>query len=408
MSTRRHFLQSSLAAFAPEPRPNVLIFLTDQESALLPGPVSTPNRDKLLQRNGVRFENAFCNTPQCSPARGAILTGREPYRNGVLTNVDASSLGKTLPSNLPTIGSVFQKAGYRTGYFGKWHLSLDKDLSAYGFEHSELNGSDEEASSRAALWMQAQHTPWLAFVSILNPHHIYEIPKIVKEIKPRPGVRPPHSTLSDLKAKPAEQQAFVDQDQGKLTSLFGEKEWIGYRSYYCELIEKTDKCLGLALAGTSNNTVVFCSTDHGDQLGEHGLPFKGPFMYEELIRIPMIYSGPGVERLRSRSTELITQTSIAPTLAQLAGVQWPARLQQAHRDHVFLEYYSKQKWVNPIRTVRNRRYKLNWYDRGNKELYDLQQDPHELRNLAGDASVAKLQADLESKLTAWRGPMLAQ
>ena len=85
---RRVFLQSAAAgvAFGAERRPNVLLVTSDQESALLPGPVKLPNRARLQER-GVTFTHAFCNTPQCSPARAAILTGRTPLNAGVVTNI---------------------------------------------------------------------------------------------------------------------------------------------------------------------------------------------------------------------------------------------------------------------------------------------------------------------------------
>src|SRR5512141_944454 len=100
--TRRDFLGAAALAAAPARRPNVLVFMTDQESALLPGPAATSNRRR-IDRGGLRFTHAFCNTPQCSAARSALLTGLEPHRTGVLTNVDAGSLGKSLPAPLPTI-----------------------------------------------------------------------------------------------------------------------------------------------------------------------------------------------------------------------------------------------------------------------------------------------------------------
>ncbi|MCX6631172.1 MAG: sulfatase-like hydrolase/transferase, partial [Candidatus Solibacter sp.] len=123
-ASRREFLRYAAVAAAvppPQPRPNILAFMTDQETALLPGPVNTPNRRRIEER-GVRFLNAFCNTPQCSPARSALLTGMEPHQTGVLTNVDAASIGKPLRADMPNIGSILRAAGYRTGYFGKWHL----------------------------------------------------------------------------------------------------------------------------------------------------------------------------------------------------------------------------------------------------------------------------------------------
>src|SRR5262245_8239906 len=113
MWTRRQFLTTSSGALAaPTPhRPHVLLFMSDQESALLPGPADLPNRRK-LEKDGARFTMAFCNTPQCSPARSSLLTGLEPHQTGVLTNVDPSGLGKALSPSIPTIGSVLRSAGY--------------------------------------------------------------------------------------------------------------------------------------------------------------------------------------------------------------------------------------------------------------------------------------------------------
>jgi arylsulfatase A-like enzyme len=206
----------------------------------------------------------------------------------------------------------------------------------------------------------------------------------------------------------------VDKDQGRATREYSPEDWIRYRSYYCGLVEKVDACLGTVLDAVPdlNSTVVVYTTDHGDALGEHGLPFKGPFMYEELIRIPLVIAAPG-KLTGGKRDEMVTQCDLAPTLASLAGVAWLSKTtgrdltaKLAPRDAVFLEYYSKQKWVNPIRTIRTRRWKLSWYDRGNKELYDLKSDPHEMANLAGKAEFAKVQRELEKRLTDWRAPLI--
>ncbi len=384
--------------------------MSDQESALLPGPVKLPNRRR-IEKGGVNFSNAFCNTPQCSAARSALLTGHEPHRTGVLTNADGASLGNGLPFSMPNVGSVFKTAGYRTGYFGKWHLGGGDRLSQFGFDAFEA-GSDEAVAAAAAAWIRAQTGPWLAWVSFLNPHHIYELPKPLGGYPVRPGVKPPASGLSNLAGKPSEQRQFVDEDQGRQAKDFAPGDWLRYRSYYCELVEKVDAALGTVLDAVPSldSTVIAYTTDHGDALGEHGLPFKGPFMYEELIRIPLVIRAPGLAD--AARDELVTQTDVAPTLSGLAGVRWPSAvagrdLSRPHeaRDAVFLEYYAKQKWVNPIRTIRTRGWKLNWYDRGNKELYDLTADPRELNNLTGKPAAAKMQASLEARLNAWRAPL---
>ena len=116
--SRRQLLSSvGLALLQRKPR-NVLVFMTDQESALLPGPAELPNRRR-LERGAARFTSAFCNTPQCSAARSSLLTGLEPHRTQVVTNVDGTSLGKPLSPEIPNAGSVFREAGYSTGYFAR-------------------------------------------------------------------------------------------------------------------------------------------------------------------------------------------------------------------------------------------------------------------------------------------------
>jgi arylsulfatase len=385
--------------------------MTDQESALLPGPVDTPNRRRIEER-GVRFTNAFCNTPQCSPARSAMLTGMEPHQTGVLTNVDSESIGKPLRPDMPNVGSVLRAAGYRTGYFGKWHLGNEAGgLRAYGFD-TYGPGRDDAASAQAAQWIAAQKTPWLAWVSVLNPHDIYDL-ATVRRTTPRGGVRPPSTGLGNLAGKPAEQQAYVDEDQGRQTRDFTSEDWLRYRTRYCELVEQADRSLGTVLAAVKDrdSTAIVYTSDHGDALGEHGLPFKGPFLYEPLIRIPLVISAPWKWKAGRRS-DMTVQADLAPTLSSLAGVAWPDKKTgldltrgSTGRDAVFLEYYAKQKWVNPIRTIRTARWKLDWYDSGHRELYDLHADPNETRNLATDAAAAGTRSVLGARLEQWRPPL---
>jgi len=167
----------------------------------------------------------------------------------------------------------------------------------------------------------------------------------------------------------------------------------------------------LDAVGDLRSAVIAYSSDHGDAIGEHGLPFKGPFMYEPEIRIPLVISAQGRWTPQVRD-DLVTQTDLAPTLASLAGLAWPSKTsgrdllhQRNNRDAVFLEYYAKQKWTNPIRTIRTARWKLNWYDSGHRELYDLNADPQEARNLAVDPQFSKIKGGLENRLNTWRGPI---
>jgi arylsulfatase A-like enzyme len=242
-------------------------------------------------------------------------------------------------------------------------------------------------------------------VSVLNPHEIYSR----KDVPLRPGVRPPFSDLRNLVGKPREQTEYVEQDQGKATRDYRTEDWLRYRSYYCQLVEKVDANLGTVLDAVPNldSTIAVYTSDHGDALGEHGLPFKGPFMYEEEIRIPLLVRAPWGMAPGVRD-DLMTSADLAHILAPLAGLEWPGGKRTPLRDAVLLEYYAKQKWVNPIRTIRTREWKFNWYDRGNRELYDMVNDPHELRNLAGKAATKDIESKLATRLDSWRAPMITQ
>jgi arylsulfatase A-like enzyme len=168
--------------------------------------------------------------------------------------------------------------------------------------------------------------------------------------------------------------------------------------------------LGTVLGSVNDlsNTIVVYTSDHGDQLGEHGLPFKGPFMYEPLIRIPLVMAAPSLPHGTTRS-DLALSIDVAPTVAALAGLRFPTSVDgrnlaagQSGRDAVFLEYSGKQHWIEPIRTIRTVNWKLNVYQSGDTELYDLENDPNEIRNAAQLPGYQKIRSTLRDRLDKWR------
>ena len=246
------------------------------------------------------------------------------------------------------------------------------------------------------------------WAGILNPHDIYAPPDGYEAVPLRPGVRPPFSTAENLKSKPPDQATFARQTSSKLRTPDG---WLHYRSYYLNLVEKVDVNLGTVLGAVPdlNSTVIAYTTDHGDGLGEHGLGFKGPFMDEELLNIPLVISGPKELVDRGERTDLVYQADLLPTLCAMASVPVPKDLsgvdlmsKRNARDAVFLEYVGQQHKIYPIRTIRTDRWKLNAYDSGPRELYDLKADPQELNNLAGAPRSHETQSALQQRLDDWR------
>ncbi|MFH1740423.1 MAG: sulfatase-like hydrolase/transferase [bacterium] len=400
-------------------RPNVLFIFSDQEREGVPRSLlRLPNR-KMLEERGIRFTNAFCTTPQCSASRATLLTGRYPHEAGVVANVDKNSLGQPLSATIPSLGTVFCRNGYQTGYLGKWHLGNDENgLEDFGFRgYRHLRG--DELANAAAGWINQQDaSPWFLMVSFLNPHDVYQFVR-EKDLKIRFGISLPENFDDDLESKPAAQREFLINDQGGVSLQWGPEEWLAYRSYYLSLIEKVDSQVGIMLNALRSrkemeNTIIVYTSDHGDMGGSHRLPFKGPFMYDELLNVPLTISYPALFQNQVTSNSLVSLIDLPPTLAGLTGIQWPGQLsgvdlspllESPHcevRKEIFSEYYGKQKWVNPIRTIRTKSWKYNVYVNGGRELYNLEADPGELNNLAGNSENISVEETLSSRLLRWR------
>lgn len=400
--------------------PNILLVFSDQESAHHGWRgLHTPNQVRLAYE-GTTFTQAYCVTPQCSPARAALLTGHYPHTTGVEANLGVPGI-PPLSTSWPTIATHLRRAGYDCGYFGKWHLGNDDRLSAFGFEGRVGFGeglADSTVTKCALDWMGSRRSPWFLVVSYVNPHDVY-FPNRYPEVPVRGDIDLPASRHDSLEGKPAPQRRFLLEDDGKRQAGADDAGWRRYLSFYYHLIERVDAELGRLLAAVDRepdgpDTCVFYTSDHGDMHGGHGLPFKGPFMYEEQLNIPLIVRWPDKAHAGSVSDKLVSHLDVLPTMLELAGAAVPHGLPGASlaglfdgracvwRREQFHEYLAKQNWFNPIRTVRAGQFKLNHYLWSDPELYDLSADPHEMRNLAPDALHADTMKSLMARLESWR------
>jgi choline-sulfatase len=428
-------------------RPDVIVVLTDQQradafGAAGAGDLRTPVMDRLA-RQGIIFTRAFAATPQCSPSRAALLTGRFPHRTGVMGNTADDGRGRVagraaggrrgevrselppagmsgaLDPSLPTLGRVFASAAYDTAYFGKWHLGGTP--GEYGFESHDSTIDDDSLAGRVVTFLRTRaangtRRPLLLVVSFLNPHDIYGV--LAAPAPPAQALtraRLPANLVDDLRHKPFAQRHFLEQDQGRPYVDADPQVWRRYRAFYNSLVETVDREIGVvldALPPTGVPPITIFSSDHGDHGGSHGLPYKGPAMYEEVVRVPLVISWP--ERIRSgRSDALVSLVDLLPTLCDLTGVSAPAGVDGVSlrpvldarapqvRDIVFAEYYGKQAWRVPIRMARTARWKFVRYLGYGEELYDLDADPGELRNLASDPRAAAERTRLASALDDW-------
>ncbi len=383
---------------------------------------TTPHLDR-LSRDACLFTQAFCTTPQCSPSRSSLLTGLYPSKTGVWGNVAAAG-GEPLRGE--NIGSMLQRVGYKTAYFGKWHLGKeaigiagwDEDFGVTQAE--QLN--DAEVTRRALAFIDAMESsdqPCALFLSYNNPHDIYHFKRDVPDELASPDL-PETWHKQTFSSVPPIQEQFMREDQGKVIVDEREELWQHYRDFYRMKTKMYDDGLGLVLdalrgRGLYDQSLIISTSDHGDMDAQHKLIFKGPFLYDHLMRVPLIIKQPHAQfGAEIRRIDFPTvNVDLVPTLADYAGftvaqtdgLSLRPFLEDAavvpERAFVIGQYYSKQAWVNPIRMIRTQDFKYNLSLGFGEELYDLNKDPQELINRAHDADYAASKAVLRAQLTQW-------
>jgi arylsulfatase A-like enzyme len=471
--------------------PNILFVITDQERGRewMPAELQArlPHRQR-LRRASVEFSQHYTHSSPCSPSRATLLTGQYVPEHGVTDNVFVAPSQPDLHSQTPTIGHLLRDQGYRTGYVGKWHLSYGNPrMEHYGF--SDWSGEDwawtglagtgtwydRIIADQAANWLRehgTSDTPWCLTVGLVNPHDIHWYPADQDwyqkahpdHVEAVSGIVPP--AISGKSSVPVFEghydeifgvpDNFEDSLDGKpvvqkqwryeeLHSLFGhldyddERAWRRGLDYYFRLHELSDIQLGTVLGaldeiGRFDDTVIVFTSDHGDMCGSHGLVNKGPFAYQEIMKVPLYIRVPGMTTDGSATGALSSSADVAPTICGLAGVADTPSMSGSSlvslldgsetkvRDHVL--FAQAQGWYRSciaqrfaLRGVFDGRYKyvryfgvgggvdstgqgLSWaptmkigpgadpWDQEH-ELYDLQEDPGELMNLAADRTRAK-------------------
>lgn len=409
-------------------KPNIIFVFSDQQHwravGFMDDSFRTPNLDRLA-REGTVFGDAFCTTPQCSPSRSSILTGLYPSKTEVIGNVGKAGGN---PLRLPTIGKFLRDAGYRTAYFGKWHLGKDvvgvegwdEDFGVTGDETID----DENTTRLGVDFIERNRDgdrPFALFLSYNDPHDVYHYPRL-RESTPAGTVEVAESwRRKDLTSVPSVQRQFMAEDQGKVMTGAETPDWERYRRVYRDKVKLYDDHLGRILdgmgaTGVMDDSLIVATSDHGDMDGEHGLVFKGPFMYEQMMRVPLIVRLPKFLRTAAtpaKSDFLTVNVDLVSTLADFAaapisnvdGVSLRPLLTgegpKPSREFVIGQYYSKQSWVNPIRMIRSRSHKYNLYRVHGEELYDLEKDPKEIHNVAADPAYADVKRRLADELNRW-------
>lgn len=443
-----------------EERPNVLLVICDQlrRPRWFPKSARLPNYER-LQDQGLEFTDHFASAVPCSPSRACLFTGLHMDQNQIRINV-AGKYQAGLDPRLPTLGQLFRAAGYQTPYCGKWHLALggddpNADLSAYGFqkiaaacEKNEFKGRtcDESFTDAALSWLdqpEHQQKPWFLVLSLINPHDIGEFPGIegVSNLAvPRLVHDLPDNWDDNLEGKPSCQSEFQEimcEKSGHMDPD-DKKAWMRFLDYYYFLNRKVDDQLGrvmkkLAATGLDQKTLFIFTSDHGEMAGSHKLRGKGPFIYAENTNVPLVVSWPGKIAGGTSSRALCQNVDLFPTLAGVLGVDaassypyLPGRsLVPILRnppaaeltDHVLYSFAGNLSLMlqakededegitgpQNIRAIRERDWVYARYFDSKKpdqefEMYDLKNDPLEMKNLANDPSFRDKRQEMAEKL----------
>ncbi|UCG31858.1 MAG: sulfatase-like hydrolase/transferase [Phycisphaerales bacterium] len=443
LGCERFLPDNGLGPSAGGERPNVIFILTDDQAPNTLGIegnpiIRTPELDRLAGE-GAYFSRAYVPIPQCAPSRAAILTGLYPHQNGVLRNEDAS-----LRPDAVTFSRLFKQNGYACGLVGKWHLGKE-DLPQAGFEDLWVTLPLPGEYHDPQLWVNKRLVQTEGYLTdILTDHAIsfvekhvdrafllwlaYKAPHVPARAPPDPAfaydaadmVLPP-SSADDLSAKPAAQR---DSNGHALYREVGEDEIRRRLSLYYARISSIDHNVGrlvdrLKELGLDERTLIIFMSDNGVLYGEHQLLRKGAFFYEEVVRSPLIMCWPGRIEPGTRIDALVSSLDLFPTLCAavdiptpegLAGKElWPllqSRVSSVH-DALFFEYEATEKPVTmvPVRGLVTARHKYTKYLEDGEELYDLQVDVHEMRNLIDDPGSRELADRLRAELGAWRTRM---
>jgi arylsulfatase A-like enzyme len=436
-------------------RPNIVMVLVDDmrwddmRAAGHPF-IETPHMDRLA-REGARFTNAFATTPLCSPSRATFLTGLYAHTHGIVDNTARPS------HDLPVFPLALQRAGYRTGFFGKWHMGNDASPRP-GFDHwvalpgqgaavdptLNVDGTNVQTGGYTTDLLtdyverfiaRPSDQPFLVYLAhkAIHPNLVQRNDGSLGPVPGQPGgfvaserhrgryagvamprranaFGPPlgkPALLRSIEGLPAmgRETATPDEDvRGRLEMLLGVDDSLGRI------------LVALERKGVLDETVVVFTSDHGYFYGEHGLNDERRLAYEESIRIPLLVRYPRLVTAGSTPVQIALSIDLAPTLLEVAGLGADPAIQGRSlvpvlgqqptpwRTSFLVEYFTDTVFPR-IRNmgyvaVRTERHKYVRYTElsGMDELYDLDADPFEKTNVIEQPAVRPMLQQLQSEL----------
>ncbi|MGB7341552.1 MAG: sulfatase-like hydrolase/transferase [Phototrophicaceae bacterium] len=440
---------------------NILLITTDQHQRTTLGSYGadicqTPHLDRLANE-GTRFTQAYTNTAICTPARTSMLSGYLPFRHGMLANFERNvGYPLEIPDGFPLLPHYLPN--HRCINEGKWHIGKERGPDYYNFEgdhfagwhppyshptyvdylkennlpefsvRNEVRGTFQ--NGKAAITQMGVHDapdeatfpyflaeqtiqrlknagdkPFVIATQFFGPHLPYFIPEKYLTMYDPNLVQAHPSMAETFSGKPAVHKRYSEH------WAFDSYEWetwqkivAAYWGYVTMIDEQIGRILNtLDETGLSDNTVVMFTSDHGGFVGNHRLADKGPAMYDDIYRIPMIVRSP--EQAPAVCDRFVTLMDLMPTIIELAGETVPDGLDaksivsllndpEASWDEAVFSEFHGHHFPYPQRMIRTNTHKLVVNPADVNELYDLENDPFELNNVYEHPSYANIKTDL--------------
>lgn len=435
-------------------RPNILFICSDEHNGRLlmggPGkasPAMTPNLERLASM-GVYFRNAYTANPVCAPARAAFMTGRFASDVGSYCNSTA------FDGRVPTWGNYLRNAGYYCWATGKLDLTPEADLGFVQHNTSSGHFSNRDITSlfRRPLCYRidnrksvdgkvAEHPkahdvavtgaglnflqtqagslkkPWAAYLGMTLPHPAFTTTQKYWDLYPPDTVSLPNIPPGYLENLPLVYQALRNFDL--MSTPIPEERVRRARSAYYGMVTELDANIGRVLdqlekTDALKDTLVIYTSDHGEMLGNHGLWLKD-VLFEGAAHVPLFMAGAGLPRGKVIDTP-VSHLDMVPTMLDLAGAPIPSALrghsllpmifgkESDYHGHVFAESHGSGKCTGSF-MIRQGKWKyiyFSWYN--DNLLFNLDDDPEELINLAGKPEFASVRRELHGVLTSLVDP----
>jgi len=387
----------------------------------------TPNIDQLA-KSGMQFTNAYVSHPRCIPSRYSIQTGKYPARVQIPGGTEQMRLSEI------TIGEAFKEAGYSTFFAGKWHLGKDESLWPHHQGYDINKGGCKSGSPGSYFFpyhnvkREQTNEPYYGIEDGVKGEYITdrltnETVCFIKDHKNKPffavlchyAVHTPFQAKQDKIDKYRKKLATLNFTGPAYTQKDGVTKMFQDNAVYAAMVESLDESIGklirtLKEENLYSNTIIVFTSDHGGLsnrgtnskrgLATSNLPLRAGkgHIYEGGIKVPFFISWPNLIGSETKSNQLTINTDIFPTLLELAGI--PLRPQN-HLDGMSMVPAIKGNesvertffWHSPVSrapftgdencsAIRIGNYKyLNFYDLQKAEMYNLETDPYETKNI---------------------------